>query len=276
MNPIDWLISKVIKTLIKRGVIKKHTGASCYTTREYFEAGQYLRGNLVCRALSLIDPSFHLDATFLDLGCGLGGKTFFLAEKYGCNAIGLDCDVELLLSAKGILKDIDEKRRIRFVCASTDALPFRDNSISKIISTDSFEHVAKPLEVLKETGRCLKSKDSSAWFIFNPFLSPRGAHSWPPIPLPWANTFLSDSSISELTALVEEHESISYLDLRHLNKMSLSRCRCLVSQVEFGVKMYTISLFDRMRIIGRYLKLCEVVDWIKERTTWVVILKIIR
>ena len=44
----------------------------------------------------------------LDVGCGIGGSCFYMAEKYGCQVIGIDLSKNMLDVANDRLKELPE------------------------------------------------------------------------------------------------------------------------------------------------------------------------
>lgn len=97
----------------------------------------------------------------LDLGCGTGGLTM-LAKRTAPKArvVGLDADVAALtLAASKVGAGNSE---IEFVRANAAAMPFRDGTFDRIVSSLFFHHLRRDqkLEVLGECLRVLQKKGS--------------------------------------------------------------------------------------------------------------------
>jgi len=75
----------------------------------------------------------------IDLGCGIGTVSFFLAEA-GCRVIGLDISRTALTLARQIANECSFKPPF-FVVGSVTALPFKKKLTDKIIAADLTEHL---------------------------------------------------------------------------------------------------------------------------------------
>jgi SAM-dependent methyltransferase len=68
------------------------------------------------------------DTVLLDVGCGRGSSSIYLAGRYGCKVVGVDIDQELLLEAQkaAVAKGVSE--RVAFRLADICAIPFENGS----------------------------------------------------------------------------------------------------------------------------------------------------
>lgn len=86
----------------------------------------------------------------LDLGCGKGYFTNYLAKKY--DAYGVDIDkINLRFAKKNFAKP-------KFYYSYAEKLPFKDNFFDKIYCLDILEHVDDIEATLKELKRVVKKK----------------------------------------------------------------------------------------------------------------------
>jgi SAM-dependent methyltransferase len=83
----------------------------------------------------------YLHGIVLDAGCG-HAPYIDLVRKYSTVLISLDYEIT---------------HPAQQVCADVRKLPFVDDSIDSLLSTQVFEHVAHPFEAIHEAGRVLKS-----------------------------------------------------------------------------------------------------------------------
>lgn len=83
-------------------------------------------GGLVASRLLAEKCKFSSDLTILDVGCGSGRSTIFLAKQYGCRIVGVDIDPSSLLKAQAeaISKGVGD--RVTFRVADANDLPFQD------------------------------------------------------------------------------------------------------------------------------------------------------
>jgi len=84
----------------------------------------------------------------LDLGCGRGQLSEYMAEHTGGTVISIDIVMENLFDTDNDFK----------LCASGDNLPFWDDTFDKVILTDVLEHIPPAMEtrILSEIFRCLR------------------------------------------------------------------------------------------------------------------------
>ena len=116
--------------------------------------------------------------TVLDLGCGIGGKPYYLAEKYGVEKIyGIDVDNGSIGAANTYLEHSNSlTSSYDFRCAYAEDLPFSDNKFDTIISHDTLEHVRDLKKTLGECKRTVK-KGGMIFLVFpSIFLPFGGAH----------------------------------------------------------------------------------------------------
>ncbi|MEO1445436.1 MAG: methyltransferase domain-containing protein [Cyanobacteria bacterium J06635_11] len=106
--------------------------------------------------------------TILDVGCGIGGSTLYLAEKYQAQAVGITLSpvqakrAEERAGEKGIdlhtwetFPDVGAPA-VTFQVTDALATPFPDNSFDFIWSMESGEHMPDKQAFLKECYRLLK------------------------------------------------------------------------------------------------------------------------
>jgi SAM-dependent methyltransferase len=73
------------------------------------------------------------DVTILDVGCGRGSTSIFLARQYGCRVIGIDIDRRLLLEAQKETRRNNVLEKVSFRIADITNLPFEDESFDGAI-----------------------------------------------------------------------------------------------------------------------------------------------
>lgn len=107
-------------------------------------------------------------ATILDVGCGIGGSTLYLAEKFNAKAVGITLSpVQAQRAAerateKGIALKAWENfaevnaPAVQFQVTDARATPFPDNAFDFIWSMESGEHMPDKQRFLQECYRLLK------------------------------------------------------------------------------------------------------------------------
>jgi ubiquinone/menaquinone biosynthesis C-methylase UbiE len=97
------------------------------------------------------------DSFVLEVGCGSGGYALHLAEKLGCQLVGLDSNEPGIRSANELVLTRPLGSRARFEqCDASKNLPFDDETFDAVFSNDILCHVPRRLDVFVEMFRVLK------------------------------------------------------------------------------------------------------------------------
>lgn len=103
---------------------------------------------------------------FLEVGCGNGVVTKYLAQKYGSQVTGIDIDPQQIELAR---KDADAIASIRYYEADATSLPFKDGAFDIVLSLGVLHHIENWLEALKEIKRVLKH---GGYFLYADIIYP--------------------------------------------------------------------------------------------------------
>ena len=95
-------------------------------------------------------------ASILDVGCGIGGSTLYLAQKLAATATGITLSPVQAARAKERAQEADLDSRVNFQVADALEMPFEDNSFDLVWSLESGEHMPDKEKFLKECHRVLK------------------------------------------------------------------------------------------------------------------------
>ena len=90
----------------------------------------------------------------LEVGCGIGVLSSYLAEKYKWEVTGIDLDSEQIERAKN---DYRENKYLKFFEADATKLPFGDNEFDLVLSVDALHHIPNRNKISGEINRVLKS-----------------------------------------------------------------------------------------------------------------------
>src|SRR5208282_3828785 len=126
----------------------------------------------------------------LDLGCGLGGASRYLAAECGCRMAAIDLTPNFVEAARILTARCGLAVRIEFRQANALALPFEDSSFDHVWSYAVTMNIADKEGLGREVARVLKP---GGRFSCNEIA--RGSGGAPPLPLPWA----TDETSSFLT-----------------------------------------------------------------------------
>jgi phosphoethanolamine N-methyltransferase len=95
--------------------------------------------------------------TVLDLGCGTGGITRFLAEAYKPqHIVGIDVDAGLIQHATQRANDAGLGDTLSFRTVTPGALPFADASYDVVFSKDAMVHIADKETLFDDVFRVLR------------------------------------------------------------------------------------------------------------------------
>jgi tocopherol O-methyltransferase len=92
----------------------------------------------------------------LDVGCGIGGSTLYLAEKFGASATGITLSPVQANRATERAEAAGLADRTQFQVADALAMPFPDASFDLVWSLESGEHMPDKQQFLQECHRVLK------------------------------------------------------------------------------------------------------------------------
>jgi SAM-dependent methyltransferase len=97
------------------------------------------------------------DSSVLEIGCGSGGYALYLADKLGCQVVGVDINEPGIRSAKELTQTRALGSRARFEqCDVSKTLPFADETFDAAFSNDVLCHIPARLDLLIEIFRVLK------------------------------------------------------------------------------------------------------------------------
>lgn len=92
----------------------------------------------------------------LDVGCGIGGSTLYLAEKFGARATGITLSPVQANRARERSIALGLQAKTDFQVANALDMPFADNSFDLVWSLESGEHMPDKVKFLQECFRVLK------------------------------------------------------------------------------------------------------------------------
>jgi tocopherol O-methyltransferase len=92
----------------------------------------------------------------LDVGCGIGGSSLYLADKFHARATGITLSPVQAARATERAQELNLSNRSQFLVADAQAMPFEDNSFDLVWSLESGEHMPDKTKFLQECYRVLK------------------------------------------------------------------------------------------------------------------------
>src|SRR5580693_5028861 len=143
-----------------------------------------------------IQPGMYV----LDLGCGLGGASRYLAAECSCRVAAIDLTHNFVEAARILTARCGLAERIEFRQANALALPFEDGTFDHVWSYAVTMNIADKEGLAREVARVLKS---GGRFSCNEI--EQGTAGAPVFPLPWATDEASSfiASPAVMRALLE-------------------------------------------------------------------------
>ena len=150
--------------LQKAKQIKSELKQTFDTIAPHFDITRYKPWPESLRFISTLEKG----STVLDLGCGNGRNSIYLAKE-GMKVIGIDFSRGLLKIAKNKMEWKGVSNQIILLEGGVGSLPLKNDSIDAVLYIATLHHLPTPqerLQSLLEIRRCLKSGGStliSAW-----------------------------------------------------------------------------------------------------------------
>ena len=91
--------------------------------------------------------------TYLDVGCGNGAATLFVADTFGIRAVGIDVDPQQIALARTAAGD---RTDVLFLTADATCLPFEHGRFHIVATSRMTHHVRRWSSALAEMRRVLK------------------------------------------------------------------------------------------------------------------------
>lgn len=140
----------------------------------------------------------------LEIGCGHGGISVFLAAVGAVQVVGIDVNDEHLKYGREFAHEVSSRGlkhvegNVRFEVMDCHSLTFEAESFDLVLADNLFEHVVGPKRVLEEVFRVLKPEGILAVPTFSSIWSKHGLHLKNGLRVPWANLVFSESTIVEV------------------------------------------------------------------------------
>jgi SAM-dependent methyltransferase len=123
------------------------------------------------------------DDRVLDVGCGIGGATRYIASAFGCRVTGIDLTPAYIEAAQDLARRTGLATRVSYSVASALAMPFEGGAFDAALTL----HVAMNIEdragLYREVARVLRP--GAVFCAYDVMQGPRSGLRFP---VPWAET----------------------------------------------------------------------------------------
>ena len=179
-----------------------------------------VEANDALAALASIDDGCHV----LNVCCGLGGPSRYLARKYGCHVTGIDLTESRVEGAKRLTAMVGLDDHVTFQTANALDLAFGDRTFDVVISQEAFCHIPDKDRLVAQCARVLK---------------PGGRLAFTDV--------LATDSITESTRERLQRE-MTFLELGSQNtyRRQLEREGCVVLEAQDVSVEWRVILIDRL------------------------------
>ena len=107
----------------------------------------------IANSAAYLEPYLRAGLSLLDVGCGPGTITAEFAERLAPGrVVGVDAAPEVIARASAEF----ERPNLQFITGDAYSLPFDDDTFDIVHSHQTLQHVARPVEMLREMRRVAK------------------------------------------------------------------------------------------------------------------------
>jgi SAM-dependent methyltransferase len=188
----------------------------------------------------------------LDLGCGLGGSSRYLAAECSCRVAAIDLTPNFVEAAHTLTARCGLAERIEFRQANALALPFQDGTFDHVWSYAVAMNIADKEALAREVARVLKARGR---FSCNEIA--RGSGGAPAFPLPWA----SDEETSFLVSPTEMRAALEAGGLSMIEQVDLTASRLgeagrhpVIERDDFSLRVHNLqSCLADGRLVAQFI-----------------------
>ncbi len=243
MNVCFHIADRIHRRRARRGIRNGHArgqDAGTYWRWQYDSSRDYFR--------HFFDLQDRLQgAEVIDIGCGLGGRTCYLAQQGVLRIVGTDinhAEIDQAIQLAGQLGDDTIGRRVRFQKVLEDDQTL-DSHYDVALLIDSLEHVRNPTAMLNRAHQLLRP-GGICYFSTWGWYHHQASHVASIIPIPFATVLFSDRQILDAIRRIVDQP---YYQPALWDSDPPSRrwrdCRSLHDRPGEYLNKYTIAAFRR-------------------------------
>jgi MPBQ/MSBQ methyltransferase len=154
-------------------------------------------GGRAATAHAVARMGLQADHHVLDIGCGIGGATRYVAATFGCRVTGIDLTPGYIAAAEELARRTGLAGRIAYCVGSALAMPFADAAFDAARSLHVAMNIKDRAGLYRETARVLKP--GAVLCVYDIMKGTGDAGDALKFPLPWAQS----AATSHLTTPAE-------------------------------------------------------------------------
>jgi ubiquinone/menaquinone biosynthesis C-methylase UbiE len=103
------------------------------------------------------------NSKIIDIACGKGTTSLFLAQKFGCTVVGIDISADLINEARALARNKSVEKNVTFQVADALDLPFADNTFDFAISQAMLVLIKDQKRAIEEAILVIKPGGYAGW-----------------------------------------------------------------------------------------------------------------
>ena len=211
------------------------------------------------------------DKDVLDIGCGIGGRTCYLASQEPKRIVGCDINQEEIATAQHLLDKLASnlKNKVQFFCNNRNTTDFEQEQFDLVLIIDAMEHIENPAIMLEEAYRLVKPGGklyfgTIGWWHWS------ASHMTGIIPMPFVQLFFSDKTIINTAKRIMNQkfyqpnkwdsnpptlrwkgiESLKDRPGEHLNKYTISQFKKVLARSPFNdTQLHVVGFSPKRKIM---------------------------
>jgi ubiquinone/menaquinone biosynthesis C-methylase UbiE len=211
---------------------------------QWFWEHYELAAGQIVEAFDALELSLS-DKTIADVGCGDGIMDLGLFDKVGpAKLVGFDLNrtnTEILYErAREEGVDAAARAGLSFERSDVGRLPAEDGAFDFAFSWSAFEHISRPIEVLREIGRVIAPGGAFFLQLLPFYFSAKGSHLWEWYPENFHHLGRAESEIVDELLASElnppERTELMAREFRHLNRLTVDELQRATLAAGFVVR----------------------------------------
>jgi SAM-dependent methyltransferase len=172
-----------LKDRILKAIAAAGLDADSLTPEQLAPVDEFHIGGRAATIHAVAKMGLKADDHVLDVGCGIGGATRYIASTFGCRATGIDLTPGYIEAAEDLARRTGLADRIAYRTGSALAMPFEDGAFDAAITLHVAMNIKDRAGLYREVARVLKP--GAIVCVYDVMQGPNTGLRFP---VPWAET----------------------------------------------------------------------------------------